>query len=156
MKMQAQQPGVGHKAEALGKSPWQMLKITFNEWTLDKAPQSGASLAYYTLFSLAPLLLIVLAIAGLIVDPSDVQTQLNDEFKRLLGDDGAQAVMTLVEAAQKPEEGFAAGVVGLIVLALGATGVFVQLKDALNTIWNVRVRPGQGIWGLVRNYFLSF
>jgi len=56
MKMQAQQPGVGHKAEAVGKSPWQMLKITFNEWTLDKAPQLGASLAYYTLFSLAPLL----------------------------------------------------------------------------------------------------
>jgi membrane protein len=137
-------------------SMWQVVKQTVADWSEDKAPRLGAALAYYAVFSLAPMLILALAVAGLFFERGEVEAQLNSQFEQLLGPEGAEAVETLVAGAQKPAEGFVAAVIGAIALAFGATGVFVQLKDAMNTIWEVRVKKGQGVWGFVRTYFLSF
>jgi len=132
------------------------LAATYNEWSADKAPRLGAALAYYTIFSLAPMLIIVMFVAGLVFDPEQVEAALNGQFENMLGKEGAEAVSALVAGSQKHEEGAVATVVGIAALVFGALGVFVQLKDALNTIWKVELRPGRGWWQLVRDYFLSF
>jgi membrane protein len=130
---------------------WQVLTTTYYEWSADRAPRLGAALAYYTIFSLAPVLVIVMAVAGLVFEPEQVQAALNGQFSSMLGKDGAEAVSALVAGAQKEEEGAVATVVGIAVLVFGAVGVFVQLKDALNTIWKVEPRPDRGWWQFVRD-----
>ncbi|HZZ70659.1 MAG TPA: YihY/virulence factor BrkB family protein [Pirellulales bacterium] len=135
---------------------WQILKQTISEWSDDEAPRLGAALAYYTVFSLAPLLIIVIAIAGRVFDPADVQRELNTQFKNLMGPEGQQAITSMIAAAQKPKSGLIATVIGVVALLFGATGLFVELKSALNTIWQVRLKPGRGFWGMIRDYYLSF
>ncbi|HTM54378.1 MAG TPA: YihY/virulence factor BrkB family protein [Pirellulales bacterium] len=141
---------------ASGTSWWQLIKQTFSEWSADKAPRLGAALAYYTVFSLPPLLVIVIAILATLFNPEDVQNELNGQFKSMLGEEGQAAIAALIAGAQKGHSGAIATAIGIGALVFGAAGLFVQLKDALNTIWGVRVKSGRGIWGLVRDYFLSF
>ncbi len=128
--------------------------MTYRDWSEDKAPRLGAALAYYTVFSMAPLLVICMAIAGWLFDAQTVQTQISNELG--LGEEGSKALATMVEAAEKHEGGIIATIVGIAALMFGATGVFIQLKDALNTIWEVEPKPGAGIWGFVRDRILSF
>ncbi len=136
------------------RSWWEILKITYRDWSEDKAPRLGAALAYYTVFSMAPLLVICMAIAGWLFDAQTVQTQISNELG--LGEEGSKTLATMVEAADKHEGGIIATIVGIVVLIFGATGVFIQLKDALNTIWEVEPKPGAGIWGFIRDRILSF
>jgi membrane protein len=131
-----------------------MLKMTFRDWSEDKAPRLGAALAYYTVFSMAPLLIICMAIAGWLFDAQTVQSQISHELG--LGEEGSKGLATMVEAADKHEGGIIATVLGIVALLFGATGVFIQLKDALNTIWEVEPQPGAGIWGFIRDRILSF
>lgn len=135
---------------------WQIAKETVSEWREDKAPRLGAALAYYAVFSLAPMLILALAVAGLFFEPENIQAQLDTQFADLLGREGADGIAALVEGARKPAEGTAATIIGTIALLFGATGVFVQLKDAMNTIWEVQIKKSLGIWGFVRTYILSF
>ena len=122
----------------------------------DHAPRLGAALAYYAVFSLAPILILALAVAGLFFDSRVVEAQLNAQFEHFLGSEGAKAVATLVAGARKPTEGAVATVIGVVALVFGATGFFIQLKDAMNTIWEAEIKQGQGAWGFVRKYILSF
>jgi len=135
---------------------WAVLAQTFNNWSDDQAPRLGAALSYYTIFSLAPLLVIIVGIAGLVFDPNTVRTQLNDQFRELMGPEGEQVISAMVAAGEKPQAGIIATIIGIAALFLGATGVFIELKSALNTIWRVRAKPGRSFWGFIRDYYLSF
>jgi membrane protein len=138
------------------KKLWLLLKDTGNSWLENKVPQLAAALAYYTIFSLAPLLIIVIAVAGLVFGADAARNGLVGQIQSLVGQKGAQAIQTIIAGASRPETGVIATVIGVIVLIIGATGVFTQLQDSLNTIWGVKPRPGQSILYLLRSRLLSF
>lgn len=133
-----------------------LLKQTFTEWQEDKAPTLAAALAYYTVFSLAPLLIIVIAIAGLVFGPDAAQGQIVAQLQSLIGKEGAETVQELILKASEPKSGMIATLVGIATLLWGASNVFTNLKEALNTIWNVSPPPGRGIWGFLQDRVLSF
>jgi membrane protein len=133
-----------------------LLKQTISEFGNDKAPRLGAALAYYTIFSLAPLLLIVIAIAGLAFGHDAAQNKIFEQLRGVLGPAAAASVQDMVANAAKPKSGTVATIIGIVTLIFGASGVFGQLKDALNTIWDVEPRKGAGVMILVKDRFLSF
>src|SRR5438874_1307269 len=118
------------------KSGYSTLKDTFTEWSDDKAPRLGAALAYYTIFSLAPLLIIAIAIAGLIFGAEAARGQIVGQIQGMVGESGAHVIQTMIENAGKHKSGIFASIVAIVTLLVGASGVFGQLQDALNTIWN--------------------
>jgi len=136
---------------------WSLLKQTAVSWLDDYAPSMGAALAYYTLFSLAPLLLIVISVAGLIFGEEAARGEITFQLQSLMGDAGARAVQDLLASVRQPVEGSFATAVGLLLLLVGATTVFAELQDSLDRIWRVpdRVRPN-GWLALVRARLLSF
>lgn len=139
--------------------PRQILAVarqTFAAWYQDNAFRLSAALAFYTVFSLAPLLLIAVAVAGLVFDPQLAQHQLAWQFQKLIGTAGAQTVEQLLAAAHRPRTGVIATIVSVGTLLLGATAVFSELQDALNGIWRVQPRPGRTITKLLRDRVLSF
>ena len=133
-----------------------LLKQTFTEWQEDKAPTLAAALAYYTVFSLAPLLIIVIAIAGLVFGPDAAQGQIVAQLQSLIGKEGAETVQELIIKASEPKSGMIATIVGIATLLWGASNVFTNLKEALNAIWNVSPPPRRGIWGFLQDRILSF
>jgi membrane protein len=135
---------------------WQLLKQTFSEWSEDKAPQLGASLAFYSALSIAPLLVIALAIAGFFLGEDAARGQIVQELQSLVGPDGGKAIEDMIQSANKPSTGIIATVLSVVTLLFGASGVFGQLHDALNTIWEVKPKSGRGVWGFVKDRFLSF
>lgn len=135
---------------------WQTLKQTATEFLDDKALRLSAALAYYSVFSLAPLLLIAIALAGAVFGETAVRGQLDDQLKGSLGATGALAVQDMVAHARKPEHNALMSVAGVVMLLFGAGGVFGQLKDALNAVWGVETKPGRGLKGLLKDRFLSF
>ena len=136
---------------------WSLLRQTAQSWLDDYAPSMGAALAYYTLFSLAPLLLIVISVAGLIFGEDAARGEITLQLRSLMGDAGARAVQDLLASVRQPVEGSFATAVGLLLLLVGATTVFAELQDSLDRIWRVpaRVRPN-GWLALVRARLLSF
>ena len=132
------------------------LKSVFVEWWKDNAPRLGAALAFYTLFSLSPLLIIAVAIAGLIFGREAAQGHVVAQIEGLVGHEGATAVQAMIESARKPASGILASLFGFFTLLVGATGLFGELQGALNTIWDVPDQPGDGFIGMLKNRFLSF
>lgn len=135
---------------------WSMLKTTTSEWLAEKPFQLAAALAYYTIFSLAPLLLIAIAIASLAFGRDATVHQIHATFQGFVGPQGAEAIQTMLQSTGTQESGIWATIVGVITLLIGAGGVIGQLHEALNTIWGVEAKPGQGMWGLLRDRFISF
>ncbi|GMU01597.1 hypothetical protein KH5H1_57170 [Corallococcus caeni] len=135
---------------------WPLLKQTLSEWVDDNVPAQAAALAYYTLFSVAPMLIIAIGVAGLVFGREAAQGALQSQLQGLLGDAGAKVVEDLVASASRPSSGILATVVGILVLGFAATGVFVQLQDSLNAIWKVKKKPGNGLLAFVRQRLLSF
>jgi membrane protein len=134
-----------------------LFKNTASEWIQDKCPQLGAALAYFTVFSLAPLVLVLLAVFGLILGGSDQARQkITEQLQYLIDPSGIKVIQDIATNASKPQSGILATAIGVIVGLFGASGVFGQLQDALNTIWGVKPKPGGGIWGFIRTRFLSF
>ena len=135
-----------------------LLKQTFSEWLEDKAPQLGAALAYYTVFSLAPLILVLLAIVGLLFrnDPGGAWNKITEQMSYFLDKNAVEVVQNIAQKAAQPNKSLLATIIGILLALFGASGVFGQLQDALNTIWGVRAKPGAGIWGFLRSRFLSF
>jgi membrane protein len=139
------------------KSFWQLLKATVMQWVDDQPFQLAAALSYYTLFSLAPLLVIVISIAGFAFGQEAAQNRIVETLQGLLGRDSAQAIQQMVQnASNKPKTGMFSTVLGVIFLLFGAGGVVGQLQTSLNTVWGVTPKSGQGIWGFVRQRFVSF
>jgi membrane protein len=123
----------------------------------DYAPSMGAALAYYTVFSLAPLLLIVIAVAGLVFGPDAARGEIFGQLRDLMGDDAAKAVEGLLISVSKPAQSVTATLVGLGVVLIGATSVFGELQNALDRIWRAPVRANQsGLVSLLRSRLLSF
>jgi len=135
---------------------WRLLKETYTQWSTAKPFQLAAALAYYTLFSLAPLLLIAIAIAGLVFGREATEHQILVTFQGLVGPQGAQAIQGLLHSASTPASGILATVIGIVTLLIGAGGVVGQLQEALNTVWEVEAKPRSGLWGLLRTRFISF
>ena len=136
---------------------WVLLKSTVTAWQDDYAQSMGAALAYYTVFSVAPLLVIVVAVAGFFFGQSAAQGELFMQLRDALGDEGAATVQALVKSASGPRNGMLAGAVGVIVLVVGATTVFAELQSALDRIWRVPLQQrGHGIWRLLRGRLLAF
>jgi len=135
-----------------------LLKQTFQEWLDDKVPQLGAALAYYTVFSLAPLILVLLAIVGVIFrdDPAGAWNKITQQMSYFLDPSAVQVVQSIAQKASQPGKSTIATIIGIALALFGASGVFGQLQDALNTIWGVKAKPGTGIWGFLRARFLSF
>ena len=139
------------------KEAFSLLKTTVFEWLDDQAPMLGAALAYYTVFSLAPLLIISIAIAGLVFGGEAAQGQIFDQLRGLLGDASGKAMEEIVQSASaEPKTGVIATVIGFVTLLFGASGVFGQLQASLNIIWGVQPKPGRGILGIIRDRVLSF
>jgi len=133
------------KAMSIMKEVWELFKAAGVHWLDHKAPRLGAALAYYTAFSLAPLLVIVIAIAGLVFGRDAAMGQISEQMNGLIGEDGAKAVETMVASASHPASGIIATVVGVVMLLIGALGLFAQLQDALNTVWEVQPKPDRGV-----------
>ena len=133
-----------------------MIKESFKGWREDGALDLGAALAYYTIFSLAPLLLIVIAVAGLVWGREAVQGQLVGQLQGVVGPQGSQAIQTMIANAGQHGSGVIATIIGVATILFGATGVFVQLQSAMDRVWNVEPRPGGGVWSFVRTRLLSF
>lgn len=132
-----------------------VFKQAFHEFGEDKAPRLGAALAYYTIFSIGPLLLIAVAMAGIFLGQEAAHGQISQELGKVFGSQMSKSLEQMIEAAAKPKSGTLATIVGVITLVLGASGVFGQLKDALNTIWNVQTKKAGGIKGFIKDRFLS-
>ena len=133
-----------------------LLKETFSEWSKDKASRLSAALAYYTVFSLAPLLIIVIAIAGAVFGEEAARGEIVGQIQGLVGKDGAEFIETAIENANQPATGRFASIISVVVLLFGASGVFAELQDALNTVWEVQAKPERGLINVIRNRFLSF
>jgi membrane protein len=138
------------------KATLALAKATYSEWSKDKVPRMGAALAYYTIFSLAPLLVIAIAIAGLVFGAKAAQGEIMGQIQGLIGRDGARAIQTMIQSAHRPAHGAIASLIGVLALLLGASGVFSEMQDALNSIWHVSPDDKSGVWNLVKARFLSF
>jgi membrane protein len=134
---------------------WNALKGAGLQWFEHKDAKAGAAIAYYSIFSIGPLIVVVISIAGLLFGRGGVQAEVTTAIKGLLGDKGAEAVNTMLTSAGKPSEGIFASLIGTVALVFAAIGVVVQLKEALNAVWEVKKPPGKGMWGFVRAYVLS-
>lgn len=143
--------------KALPAEAWGLLKDTALKWVQDQCPQLGAALAYYTVFSLAPLVLVLLAVFGLIYGGSEqAREKITEQLRYFIDPSGVKVVQDIAANATKPKGGILASTLGVVIALFGASGVFGQLQNALNTIWGVKPKPGQGIWGFLRARFLSF
>ena len=138
------------------KQIWRLLKETFKEWNDDNASRLAAALSYYTIFSLAPLLIIAIAIAGAVFGDEAAKGEIVKQIQGLVGKDGAEVIQTALQNAQKPDTRNFASIISIAVLLFGASNVFAQIQDALNTIWEVEPKPGRSIWQTLRKRFLSF
>lgn len=136
---------------------WQIFVAAANAWIDDYAPSMGAALSYYTLFSLAPLLVMIIAIAGMVFGQDAAQGAIIAQLQGIMGKEGATAVQGLLQAAREPSTGILASIVGGVLLLLGATAIFAELQTDLDRIWRVPAKEKpSGLWGWLRSRVLSF
>jgi membrane protein len=138
------------------KTIFSLLKETFQEWNNDNASVLAASLAYYTIFSIAPVLIIAIAIAGAIFGEDAARGEIVAQIQGLVGKDGAEVIETAIQNSRQAEARGIASLISIGLLLFGASGVFVQLQDALNQIWNVKPKPEKGAMNFIRKRLLSF
>jgi membrane protein len=136
------------------KSIWGLLKNTFTDWDEDKAPRLAAALAYYAVFAIAPILIIAIAIASLFFESA--QEQIIAQISATIGPQAGEVIQTMIRGRESNTSDIAATLVGIVTLIIAASGLFGQLQDALNTIWEVQPKPGQDIWAIIKSRFFSF
>ena len=137
------------------KGTIELFKTAYADWRDDKASRLAAALAYYSAISLAPLLIIILGIAGLVLSKEAATGQVAAQIERLIGSKSAQVIEDIIANASQPTESLISTIVGTLILLIGASGVFGALQDGLNTIWEVKPKEGRGILGLIKDRFLS-
>ncbi|MDE5454095.1 YihY family inner membrane protein [Bradyrhizobium sp. CSA112] len=135
---------------------WTVVKEAATNWSSHKDARQGAALAYYSVFSLGPIIAIAIAVAGLLFGHEAVTSQVMSAIKEMLGETGSNAVEAMLAGASRPAAGTLATVLGLGALLFAAIGVVAQLKDALNVVWEVGESEETGLWHFARNYVLSF
>src|SRR5688572_31636260 len=132
-----------------------ILKLAYQGWKEDRASRLSAALAYYTIFSLAPMLVIVIAITGLIWEADVVRTQILSQVQGLIGVEGAEFVANLISNRGSSAEGIAALILGIITLLFGALGVFNELHNSLNLIWNMKVEKPKGFLRSIKQILID-
>ncbi len=137
------------------KAWWSLVRDAAAGWMAHKASRLGAALAYYSIFSLGPLMLIAIAVAGLVFGQEAVRGEVSSQLQGLLGEKGAAGIESMLAGAGTPGGGMLATALGVATLLFAAIGVVVQLKDALNTVWEVTPPKKSGIWGFLRTYAVS-
>ena len=143
--------------ETMIKKIWHLIKTTVIAWSDDYAPSMGAALAFYTLFSIAPLLLIVLSITGFVFGAEAARGEIAGQLQNLMGEQSALTVQALLQNINKPSDGIVATIIGILLLLIGATSVFGELQSALDRIWRAPERPiASGIIAFLRSRLLSF
>ena len=143
-----------HRLRAALKLVYKTLKEATNDWLNDNGPRMGAALAFYSVLSLAPLLLIAVSIAGLFFDQAVAREHLQTQMGELVGKEGAGAIKVMLESGTK-EGGKLATILGIATLLFGASGVFGELQAAMDAVWDVKPKP-MDVWGFLRTRFLSF
>jgi membrane protein len=140
------------------RTAWQLTRETWTEFSADNAFRLAAALAYYTALAIAPLLLVVISIAGMIFGEQAARGEVVDQIKSLVGDEGAGAIQTMLSRSRPANGGIVSLIIGSVMLVVGATGVFTQLQDALNTVWDVdpKKTSAGGFWGMLKDRLLSF
>ena len=135
-----------------------LFQRTGQEWITDDAPQLGAALAYYSVFSLAPMVLLLLAVIGVLFrdDPAGAWSKIVEQMSYFLDRSAIDVVQNIAQNVASTKKTALGGAIGFAIALFGASGVFGQLQNALNIIWGVKSKPGRGIWGFVRSRFLSF
>jgi membrane protein len=139
-----------------GRALWLVLKRALAGWWGDNVPRLGASLAYYTLFALAPILVIAIGVAGLVFGADAVRGEIVGQIQGLVGQKGAEAVQAMLEGASRPSSSILATVIGAVTAFLGATGAFIELQTALNAIWRVKPKPGVSVKAFLLERMISF
>ncbi len=137
------------------RAMWPLLKQTFWKWNQDKAMKLSAALSLYAALSLAPIVVISLKALSVLYDGEVARKQVSNQLAGLIGPAGAAAINDMLKEAAKDSSGVIATLISLIILLFTASGVFVELQDSLNTIWNVKPRPDVSWWELIRSRFLS-
>lgn len=138
------------------RKAWQFATLTYEKWSRDNVPQLGASLAFYTALSIAPLLVISLAVGAFVFGDEAARGEVASQMRSLIGSQGAHAVEDMIDSANKPASGVTATVLGMLMLLFGASGVFGELQQSLNKIWEVEVKEDRGFVRVVRERFFSF
>jgi membrane protein len=135
---------------------WRLVKEAIGGWSQDRATGMAAALAYYSIFSLAPLLLIIIWVAGLVFGADAARGALFDQFEATIGTQAAEALNGIVDAANRSDDGGLASIIGILLLVVGASGAFLQLQDSLNVIFRAHADKSGGVGKLVRTRLLSF
>jgi membrane protein len=134
---------------------WALVKVAAADWSADRASRLGAALAYYTTFSIVPLLIVIIGIIGLVFGQEAAQSAIMAQLTALMGEQSSAALKEMIQRAEHPSTGVVSTLIAVVTLLVGASGVFGQLQDALNTVWGVEQKSGRGIWGFVKDNFLS-
>lgn len=133
-----------------------LLKDTYSKWSDHKAPRLGAAVAFYSLLSFAPLLILIAAVIALVFTKDAAHKALVDQARQMIGDRGAATVESLLVNAQKPSSGILASIIAFVTLLFGASGVFMELRDALNIIWDAKPQTAGGWKAMVKDRLFSF
>jgi membrane protein len=139
----------------VARATWSLAYETINEWVNDRASRKGAALAFYTVFSLAPILILSIAIAGLFFGQEAARGEIFQQVKDLLGTDAAAAIQAMIQSASRPGAGLIATLIGIVTLCVGATTALAELKDGLDQIWDAPPERTSGFWYFVRKRLLS-
>ena len=138
------------------KNIWSVLKQSFKGFSEDKVPKLSASLAYYTVFSLGPLLIVLIFLTSVFFGREAIEGEIFGQLKGFVGNDSASQIQDIVKKASLSGRGGTAAIIGVIVLLIGATTVFGEIQDSINTIWGLKPKPKAGIWKLIKDRLLSF
>jgi len=136
-------------------SAWRLIKTTIEKWVAHKDARQGAALAYYSVFSVGPLMMIAIGIAGLAFGSEAARGEIQGQLSGMVGQSAAAAIDSMLTSANKPQQGLLATAIGTAVLLFSALGVVVQLKDAFNTVWGVDEKITSGVWQFIRTYLVS-
>jgi membrane protein len=139
----------------LAREAWETIKQSVVAWSDDRASRKGAALAFYTVFSLAPILIVAIAIAGFFFGQDAARGEIFEQVRDLVGPDGAQAIQAMIQNADRPGAGLIATLIGVVTLFVGATTALAELKDGLDQIWNVPPERMSGIWYFITKRLLS-
>jgi membrane protein len=138
-------------AESVRDGVWTAVKATVSQWLAHKDSKAGAAIAYYSIFSIGPLIVVAISIASLLFEREDVQKEVIDSMRSLIGDAGAGSIATMLNGAGNQDQGLFAVTIGTVELLYAAISVVMQLKEALNTVWEVTAFTGSGLWTFLRS-----
>ncbi|HET9823995.1 MAG TPA: YihY/virulence factor BrkB family protein [Chitinophagaceae bacterium] len=138
------------------KEIWSVTVKSFKEFGNDKIAKFSGSLAYSTVFSMGPLLIVLIFLCGFFFGQEAIQGKIYGQMQAFVGNDAAQQLQTIIKNASLAGKGSVALVFGIITLLVGATAVFAEIQDSINTIWGFKAKPKKGLWKIIRNRFLSF